>query len=120
MQARVFIPLIDMAFLSLGAVVAILSQTQLIRSLPIEITEIGRGIAAISREEVTVITIAHDGLYVDGDPVDLDALGGAVDGDLALVRADRQVPTERLVGVLAVLAAEGVEIRIEVEEQRAP
>ena len=37
MQGRVFIPLIDLAFLSLGAIVAILSQTQLIRSLPVEV-----------------------------------------------------------------------------------
>ena len=116
MQARVFLPLIDLAFLSLGAIVAILSQTQLIRSLPVEVTEIGRGIAVITRDEVTVITITRDGLYVDGRDVGLDELGGAVEGRLALVRVDRRVPTERLVTVMSVLAASGVEIRIEVEQ----
>ena len=65
MQARVSIPLIDLAFLSLGAVVAILSQSHLVRSLPVEVTRVGRGIAVISREEVTVITITTDGLYAD-------------------------------------------------------
>ncbi len=116
MQARVILPLIDLAFLSLGAIVAILSQTQLIRSLPVEVTEIGRGIAVITRDEVTVITITRDGLYVDGLDVGLDELGGIVEGSLALVRVDRRVPTERLVTVMSVLAANGVEIRIEVEE----
>lgn len=119
MQARVFIPLIDLAFLSLGAVVAVLSQTQLIRSLPVRITEIGAGIAAISREQVTVITIAAGGLFIDGQPVALESLGDAVDGPLALVRADRQVPTQRLVEVMGVLAAKGVEIRVEVRERSA-
>ncbi len=116
MQPRVLIPLIDLAFLSLGAIVAILSQTQLIRSLPVEVTQIGRGIAVITRDEVTIITIARDGLSVDGRTVGLDEIAGAVDGRLALVRVDRRVPTERLVTVMGVLAAHDVEIRIEVEE----
>ena len=48
MRSGIFIPLIDLAFLSLAAVVAILSQTQVIESLPVEVTEIAPGIAAIS------------------------------------------------------------------------
>ncbi|MHC4415562.1 MAG: ExbD/TolR family protein [Planctomycetota bacterium] len=111
------IPLIDLAFLSLGAVVAILSQSHLVRSLPVEVTEVGRGIAVISREAVTVITITTDGLYADGRPVALSELADAVNGRLVLLRVDRRVPTETLVGVMSVLAANDVELRIEVEER---
>lgn len=116
MQGRVFIPLIDLAFLSLGAIVAILSQTKLIRSLPVEVTEVSPGIAAISREDVAVIVITADGLFADGAPVGPQDLAAVVDGRLALLRVDRRVPTERLVEVMAVLAAGGVELRIEVEQ----
>ena len=69
MQARIFISMIDLAFLSLAAVIAILSQTQLIQALPIEVTEIGQGIAAVTRDEVTVVTITDDEILVDGLPV---------------------------------------------------
>ena len=116
MQARIFISMIDLAFLSLAAVIAILSQTQLIQALPIEVTEIGQGIAAVTRDEVTVVTITDDEILVDGLPVSLHELGGAVDGPTVILRVGRMVPTERLIRVMAELAGQGVELRIEVRE----
>ena len=116
MQGRIFISMIDLAFLSLAAVIAILSQTQLIQALPIEVTEIGQGIAAVTRDEVTVVTITDDEILVDGEPVSLHELGGAVDGPMAILRVGRMVPTERLIRVMAELAGRGVELRIEVRE----
>ena len=118
MQARIFISLIDLAFLSLAAVIAILSQTQIVRALPVEVTEIGRGIAVVTRDDVTVVTITTDGLFVDGEAVTLAELGGVVDGPTAILRVDRMVPTERLIRVMGELAGEDVELRIEVEEER--
>ena len=116
MQARIFISMIDLAFLSLAAVIAILSQTQLIQALPIEVTEVGRGIAAVTRDEVTVVTITDDAILVDGEPVLLHELGGAVDGPTVILRVGRLVPTEKLIHVMAELAGHGVELRIEVRE----
>ncbi len=116
MQGRIFISMIDLAFLSLAAVIAILSQTQLIRALPVEVTEVGRGIAAVTRDEVTVVTITDDAILVDGEPVPLHELGGAVDGPTVILRIGRMVPTEKLIHVMAELAGHGVELRIEVRE----
>ena len=117
MQARIFISMIDLAFLSLGAVIAILSQTQLVRALPVEVTEIGHGIAVVTRDKMTVVTITANEILVDGEPVTLPEVGGAVDGPTAILRVDRMVPTERLIGVMAQLATAGVELRIEVRER---
>ena len=114
MHARQFIPLIDLAFLSLGAVVAVLSQTQLVRSLEIDVSEVPPGVAAIEREDLAVVSITRDGIRLDGELVSLDALAAAVGPRLALLRVQRDVPTETLVGVMSALAAGGVEIRIEV------
>lgn len=116
MQGRIFISMIDLAFLSLAAVIAILSQTQLIRALPVEVTEVGQGIAAVTRDEVTVVTITDDAILVDGEPVSLQELGGAVDGPTVILRVGRMVPTEKLIRVMAELAGQGVELRIEVRE----
>ena len=63
-----------------------------------------------------MVTVTSDGLYADGAPVELDAVAGAVNGRSAVLRVDRLVPTERLVAVMGVLADDGIEIRIEVEE----
>ncbi len=116
MQGRFFISLIDRAFLSLAAVIAILSQTQLVRALPIEVTEVGQGIAVVTRDEVTVVTITEEAILVDGESVRLHDVGGAVDGPTAILRVDRLVPTEKLIRVMAELAGQGVELRIEVRE----
>ena len=118
MQARIFISMIDLAFLSLAAVIAILSQTQLVRALPVEVTEIGQGIAVVTRDKVTVVTITDNEILVDGEPVTLPELGGVVDGPTAILRVDRMVPTWRLIGVMSELAAAEVELRIEVRETR--
>ena len=117
MQARVFIPLIDLAFLSLAAIIGILSQTQLIRSFAVQITEVGQGIAAITREDVTVITLTMDGLFVNRRPVSIDEVAATVNGRLALLRVDRNVPTSTLVKVMGRLAASGTELRIEVRQE---
>lgn len=117
MQARIFISLIDLAFLSLAAVIAILSQTQLVRALPVEVTEIGQGIAVVTRDKVTVVTVTGDDIIVDGASVTLPELGGAVDGPTAILRVDQAVPAERMIVVMAELAGAGVELRIEVREQ---
>ncbi len=117
MQARIFISMIDLAFLSLGAVIAILSQTQLVLALPVEVTEIGHGIAVVTRDKMTVVTVTGNEILVDGVSVTLSELGGAVDGPTAILRVDRMVPTERLIGVMAQLATAGVELRIEVREK---
>ncbi len=117
MQARVFIPLIDLAFLSLAAIIGILSQTQLIRSFAVEITEVGQGISAITREEVTVFTLTVDGLFVDGRPVEVKEVADTVNGRLALLRVDRNVATSVLVKVMGHLAANGTELRIEVRQE---
>ncbi len=117
MQARIFISLIDLAFLSLAAVIAILSQTQIVRALPVQITRIASGIAVVTRDDVTVVTITTDGLFVDGEPVTLAELGGVVDGPTAILRVDRTVPTERLIRVMGELAGDNVELRIEVEQE---
>ncbi len=116
MQGRIFISMIDLAFLSLAAVIAILSQTQLVRALPVEVTEVVRGIAAVTRDEVTVVTITDQEILVDGEPVSLHELGGAVDGPTVILRVGRMVPTEKLIHVMAELAGHGVELRIEVRE----
>jgi biopolymer transport protein ExbD len=115
MQAKLLIPMIDLAFLSLGAIVALLSQTQLIHSLPVDVSEVQPGIAAIERDDLAVVTVTADGLTLDGTPIDLDALAAGVGERLALLRVERRVPTETLVGVMSALAAGEVEIRIEVE-----
>ena len=116
MQGRIFISLIDLAFLSLAAVIAILSQTQLVLALPVEVTEIGQGIAVVTRDEVTVVTITEEAILVDGEPVRLHDVGAVVDGPTAILRVDRMVPTEKLIRVMAELAEQGVELRIEVRE----
>jgi biopolymer transport protein ExbD len=118
MRAGVFIPMIDLAFLSLAAIVAILTQTEVVHSLPVDVSQIKAGIATVEHEQFVVITITGTSLYLEGRRITLAEIGGEVDGGVVLLRAAADVPTDTLVSVMAELAARDAEIRIEVEERR--
>ena len=99
MRARVFIPMLDLCFLSLGAIVAILSQTTLLTALPVDVSDVGRGIAAVTREDVTVVVIRDGAIFIDESPVPLDDLAVRIHG-LAVIRIDEREPTEALIEVM--------------------
>lgn len=116
MNARHFIPLIDFGFLSLGAVMAIMSQLQSIETLPVDIARVGLGASDTLREDVVIVTITDNQLLVDDEAVGLPDLAGRIGDRLAVLRTHRRVATERLVMVMSELASADIEQRIEVEE----
>ncbi|MCC5785246.1 MAG: hypothetical protein JJU33_00940 [Phycisphaerales bacterium] len=116
MTLRSMLPLIDLGFLTLGAVVAILSQTTRIDAMPVDLAEVGPGVTSAVSDNPPVVTVRADGVFLGDRPIGRGELALLLDpSETVLVRADREAASGRLLGVLAEITAAGVDARLEVE-----
>ncbi len=116
MTLRSMLPLIDLGFLTLGAVVAILSQTTRIDAMPVDLAEVGPGVTAAVSDNPPVVTVRADGVFLGDRPIARGELAKLLDpSETVLVRADREAASGRLLSVLAEITAAGVDARLEVD-----
>ncbi|MEL6330103.1 MAG: hypothetical protein AAFR38_10605 [Planctomycetota bacterium] len=117
MSGRWMIPMLDFVFLSLGGLLALITQMDQVSSLPLELSG-GDAEASEARAENTldVVSVTADAIAVNGTPSELDRLVGMLRRDVVLVRCDRRATVERLTPVLAALHADGSrEVRLQFE-----
>ena len=118
MQSRALIPMIDLVFLTLGGILAVMTQMEHVTSIPVEITRVGRGAAVVQQGRLSVVAMTRHGLTLDGQPTTRQKLVDEVAGRNIVLRADRELPTERTVGMVALLAKAGANVSLEVKEQK--
>lgn len=108
MSKRWMIPMIDFVFLSLGGLLAMLTQMEVVSAVPLDLAS-GRAEASMQVEDVQrdVVAILEDGLTLNDRPIGLDGLGSAISRPVVLVRADREARVERLTAVLTAVHGSG-------------
>jgi len=110
------LPFIDLVFLALGGVLACMTKMEMVTALPISVTRIGKGSAIVQHEKFAVLTVAADGMSLDGKSITKDQLPSQVANKKIILRVDKALPTQRTVQVIGELAKAGVEMSIEVKE----
>jgi biopolymer transport protein ExbD len=116
MDARAILPLIDLVFLTLGAILAAMTQMERVTALPVELAEVGPGAAVVRQGEFAVLTLRSDGMSLDGVAVTAETLPALVAGRSVIVRCERTLASERLLQVVADLMRVGADVSLEVEE----
>lgn len=102
MQARWVVPMIDFVFLSLGGLMAAMTQMEVFKSIPLKLAEANsRASAPSSDAERDVVSISDAGLALNDEPIELGALGPGITRPAVVVRADGDVAHRRVVEVLA-------------------
>ena len=114
MTGKTMVPLIDLVFLTLGSILAAMTQMERVEALPIAVAEVGGGAAKVQRGTFEVVTVTADGLRVGDRAVDEDRLADEVAGRRVVLRAARSLPTQRTLEVLARIAEVASEVTIEV------
>lgn len=117
MESRTMLPLIDKVFLSLGALLAIMAQMELIKSIPVEIAEVGTGAAVIQQGELSILSLTSEGMTLDGVPVSRSELVQDIAGRRLVLRADKDMPTQETFELLAELVRAGADVSVEVRER---
>ncbi len=116
-MGKAIVPLIDLVFLTLGSVLAMMTQMERVTAMPVSLAEVGKGSAIVQHGEFDVLTISEDGLAFNGDPVGIEQIESRLAGKRIALRADRKLAVERVWRVMARLHKAGCEVAAEVREE---
>ena len=118
MTGRTMVPLIDLVFLTLGSILAAMTQMERVEAIPVAVAEVSGAAARLQRGQFDVVTVTADGVTVGGRAVAQEDLAGEVADRRVVLRAARDLPTERTLGVLAIIAEVASEVSVEVRGAR--
>lgn len=118
MNAKTAIPLIDLILLTLGSVLAAMTQMQRIEVIDVDVAKVGPGPAAVRRGEIRIVTVTDDGLTLDGEAVRQEQLADALAGSEVVLRAQKSLPTQRTLALLAELTRSAGSVSVEVEPDK--
>jgi len=114
------LPLVDLVFLALGGVLACMTQMEIVKALPVEVAEVGKGSSSVvQHEKFKIVSLDACGLSLDGQPISQDDLAAKVAGSKVILRAHREMRTQQTIHVIATLIEAGAEVSIEVDETDA-
>lgn len=119
MEAKTILPLIDKVLLSMGALLTIMVHMELVTALPVDVARVDPGAAAVERGDFSVLTLTRDGMSLDGEPIERDRLSRLAGGKRIVLRAQRDLPTEDTLRVLADLVKWGANVSLQVYEAAA-
>lgn len=122
MNARSMLPLIDLGFLTLGAVVALLAESspRKIEMIPVDLASASAGSSQLlDVREPVVVTVTPGALLVGDQESTLDALVGAINGRDVILQPDKGSDAQDLIGVMSTLTAAGIDVRLAVKPSAA-
>ena len=114
MTGKTMVPLIDLVFLTLGSVLAAMTQMERVEAIPVAVARVVGGSGKIQRGEFDVVTVTAEGVRLGDRAVGEERLADEVAGRRVVLRAARDLPTERTLAVLARIAEAASEVSIEV------
>ena len=116
-MGKTIVPLIDLVFLTLGSVLAMMTQMERVTAMPISVAEVGSGSAIVQHGKFDVLTLSEGGLTLNDNPVAAEHLDTRLAGKRVVLRADRKLPIERVLRVMVGLHKAGCEVSVEVREE---
>ena len=115
-MTKAILPLIDIVFLTLGSVLACMTQMERVTALPVSVAKVGSGAASVQEGEFEVLTLTTEGMILNGQPTSEEQLSEELGNRRVILRAEQSLPTERTLTVLAALVRAGADVSVEVKE----
>jgi len=116
MGSRAILPLIDLVFLTLGSVLGVMTQMERVTILPVEVAEVGSGSAVVVNGDLEVVTLSHEGLTLNGNPIARDQLESELAGKSAILKSHKNVSTGQTLLILSELNQVCSSVSVSVEE----
>jgi len=113
------LPLVDLVFLALGGILACMTQMEVIHALPIEVTQVGTRASVVRQGSFSILALDSQTMTLDGKDIALEEVPANVMNKKIILRADKELPTQRTVEMLALLAQSGADVSIEVKETKS-
>jgi biopolymer transport protein ExbD len=109
------VPLLDVLFLALGAILAQMTEMERVTVLPVELEDRVGTASVLRTGEFTVLTLDDEGLSLDGERVAETDVLTRLDGRDVVARIDRRLPTGDTLRLLALLREAGAHVELEVD-----
>ncbi len=120
MTGKTMVPLIDLVFLTLGSILAAMTQMERVEAIDVAVSRVAGSGQAVQRGEFDVVTVTAHGVTVGKRAVDEDRLADEIAGRRVVLRAERTLPTQRTLAVLARITDAASEVTIEVQRDKTP
>jgi biopolymer transport protein ExbD len=114
------VPLIDLVFLTLGSVLAAMTQMEHVEALAVDVARVGTGQAITQQGELRIVTLTDQGLELEGEKLTAGQIADRVGSEKTILRAQKSLPTEQTLQALADLAELRLNVILEVTTQRQP
>jgi biopolymer transport protein ExbD len=115
MRAKELIPLLDVLFLALGAILAQMTEMERVTVLPVELEDRVGTAPVLRTGEFAVLTLDTEGLALDGERLEESAAMARLRGRDVVARVDRRLPTGDALRLLAMLREAGAHVELEVD-----
>ena len=118
MNGKTMVPLIDLVFLTLGSILAAMTQMERVEAIPVAVAQVAGSGQAVQRGEFDVVTVTARGVTVGKRVVDEARLAEEIAGRRVVLRIERTLPTQRALAVLARITDVASEVTIEVRRDK--
>ena len=116
MRGHALMPLIDLVFLTLGSVLAAMTQMERVTALPVTVVESRSGGAVVQHGEFDVVVVTDDTLHFNEMPVTQAELGELATGGRVVLRIAPATASERTLTILGDLYDPGADVTLEVKQ----
>jgi len=117
MRSYTILPLVDLIFLAFGGALCCMTQMEIIRAIPVEVTQVGRGASVVNHGQFEILTLTRDGMTLDGEPVTRQALMERAGDKQIILRVEESLPTGETVQIIAELVSVDAQVSLEVRDR---
>ena len=116
---QTILPLVDLVFLALGGILGAMTQMERVTAIPIEVAHVGQGAAIVKHDNMLPSDAKEkvDELTFDGVAMNKGEIVSKSTGKTIIFRADKDLPTEKMMTVLADLVRVGANVSLEIKEE---
>ncbi|MCD5401823.1 biopolymer transporter ExbD [candidate division NPL-UPA2 bacterium] len=112
------LPFIDLIFLSMGTLLLLMTDMEVVESIPIDLVRVGRAqVSSRKIEEPLFVAINKEGIFVGKEKVSAEELISRTKGEEVILRADKDLPFGKVIQLVASLRQKAVNVSLEVEHE---
>ena len=116
MDAKFMLPMADLALLTLGSVLAAMTEMEKVTAIPLEVAQVGRGAAVVQHGEFERLSLTPEGLMFKGQPITADQVGTQLSGKDIVLATSPSMPTGTTLRTVCDLYRVGCPTTVEVDE----
>jgi biopolymer transport protein ExbD len=113
---KALLPFADIALLTIGSLLACMTQMEHIKAIPVPLAEVAPGSATVQHGELNLLVLRGQEMTLNGSPVEWEDLGVRLAGKKVVLRADKGLPVGKVWRGMAGLHRAGCELLAEVRE----